>query len=604
MAGGLPGKNLPSDGERLNRVIFMMVGTLGDRVGHIAKRAFSPRFYRTLSRIWRSYLTLERKYWQRFKMRSFRNAELLVEDWEKEHPPSGRPVVLMNVSSRIWPVSFNAATELLLGWALRVAGRRVIYYSCRHGLPQCQLGYIWAEPYDPPPCYDCNSLSGFIFPALNRCSWYEWPAGYDADLASWLQELEKLSLNDLKDISFEGLPLGKLVWPSLMWALRLGDPSKDEAASWLMARYIAGAAGLARHFRRFIEGERPQTVAVFNGVTYPEAVVSTIAREQGIPVVTYETGFKEGSIYFSHGEATKYDVEVPDDFELGEVENRELDEYLSMRFKGEFTMAGIRFWPEMKGLDEAFIKKAGRYRQIVPVFTNVIFDTSQVYANVSFSDMFEWLDMTMNIARESPDTLFVVRAHPDESRPGKASREPVGEWLKERGWLELKNVETIGPDEYLSSYDLISRSKLSLVYNSSIGLEAAMLGTPVVSGGLTRYHSSGAVIFPPTPEEYRKQVTDLLSRDEIPGGERRKRLARHYYYYTLFKACIDLSGFLGTGSYTSGVSITSVSDLMSENSPEIETILGGILESKPFRYHLQTTSNRIGSGCLISKESS
>jgi hypothetical protein len=581
----------------------MMVGTLRDRVEHIAKRNLSPTLYRMLRRIWLSYLVLKREYWQRFKMRSFRNVERLIEDWEKKHPPSGRPVVLMSVSSRIWPVSFNAATELLLGWALRVAGRRVIYYSCRHSLPQCQLGYIWKEPFDQPPCYSCNSLSEFIFPARNRRSWNEWPAGYDADLASWLQELEKLSLNDLKDISFEGLPLGKLVWPSLMWALRLGDPAKDENSAWLMARYIVGAAALGRHFRRFIEDERPHAVVVFNGVTYPEAVVATIARNHGIPVITYETGFRSGSIFFSHAHATRYNVDVPEGFELEEAENRELDDYLSRRLKGEFTMAGVRFWPEMKGLGEAFLKKASRHRQIVPIFTNVPYDTSQVHAHKSFKDMFDWLDMTMDIAREAPDTLFVVRAHPDESRPGKASREPVGEWLKERGWLELKNVEFIGPDEYLSSYDLISRSKFTLVYNSSIGLESLMLGIPVISGGLPPYLSSGAVFNPPTPQAYQQKVNEFLAATEIPGGERRKRLARRYYYYLHFKACIDLSGFLGTEIYTSGVSITSVSDLMSENSPEIETILGGILEGKPFRYHLQTTLDRIRSG-LTSKECS
>ena len=47
-------------------------------------------------------------------------------------------------------------------------------------------------------------------------------------------------------------------------------------------------------------------------------------------------------------------------------------------------MAGIRFWPEMRGLDEAFLQKAAKFHQIVPVFTNVIYDTSQVHANTCF----------------------------------------------------------------------------------------------------------------------------------------------------------------------------------------------------------------------------
>jgi len=52
--------------------------------------------------------------------------------------------------------------------------------------------------------------------------------------------------------------------------------------------------------------------------------------------------------------------------------------------QGNFTMAGVRFWPEMKGLDEEFLAKTSRFKHIVPVFTNVIFDTSQVHANTLF----------------------------------------------------------------------------------------------------------------------------------------------------------------------------------------------------------------------------
>jgi len=47
--------------------------------------------------------------------------------------------------------------------------------------------------------------------------------------------------------------------------------------------------------------------------------------------------------------------------------NRRLDEYLAQRMQGNFTMAGVRFWPEMKGLDEEFLAKASRFKHIVPV---------------------------------------------------------------------------------------------------------------------------------------------------------------------------------------------------------------------------------------------
>ena len=78
------------------------------------------------------------------------------------------------------------------------------------------------------------------------------------------------------------------------------------------------------------------------------------------------------------------------------------------------------------------MQKAAEFKQIVPIFTNVIFDTSQPHANTVFEDMFAWLDMALDVIRAHPETLFVIRAHPDETRVRKSSRETVEGWVASR----------------------------------------------------------------------------------------------------------------------------------------------------------------------------
>jgi hypothetical protein len=89
-----------------------------------------------------------------------------------------------------------------------------------------------------------------------------------------------------------------------------------------------------------------------------------------------------------------------------------LDHYLEQRFQGNFSMAGIRFWPEMQSFSSDFWQRAEQFKQIVPVFTNVIFDTSQGHANVVFEHMFAWLETVLEVIQAHPETFFIIRAHP------------------------------------------------------------------------------------------------------------------------------------------------------------------------------------------------
>ncbi len=240
---------------------------------------------------------------------------------------------------------------------------------------------------------------------------------------------------------------------------------------------------------------------VFNGLMYPEAAARWACRQLGVRSVAHEVGYQRFSVFFTEGDPTAYPIDIPPDFELTADQNARIDAYLEQRFQGRFTMAGIQFWPEMRGLDEAFLQKASGFRQIVPVFTNVIYDTSQVHANVLFPHMFAWLDVVLENIRSHPDTLFVIRAHPDEMRPGSAkqSRESVHDWVKYNRVDELPNVIFIDSQEYISSYELILRAKFVMVYNSSIGLEATLMEKAVLCAREGPLHPDPNRVLPTEP---------------------------------------------------------------------------------------------------------
>jgi len=299
-------------------------------------------------------------------------------------------------------------------------------------------------------------------------------------------------------------------------------------------------------------------------------------------VITHEVGLQPATAYFTEGSATAYPIHIPESFEMNAEQNAKLDAYLAKRFQGDFTMAGIKFWADMKGLDESFLKKAAGFKQIVPVFTNVIFDTSQPHANTVFEDMFDWLDMILEVIREHRETLFVIRAHPDELRVRKSSRETVESWVSSRGVEQEPNVVFVSPRETLSSYELIQKSKFVMVYNSTIGLEASIMGAAVLCAGKARFTQYPTVFFPQTIEEVRSKLKEFLAADMIDIPLEFKRNARRFLYYQLFKTSLPFGEFLEPSVRTTQTKLKSFEFDALVKAEALEVIEAGVLESGDF----------------------
>jgi hypothetical protein len=495
-----------------------------------------------------------------------------------------QPVAFFNASTRLDGISQNAAFAFLAACGVQLAGVPVAYFSCHAGMSRCVLGTNKDDHTAAPPCEACVRQSRWLYGnALEMAFTYQ----ADHELT---RDLEKRTLDELAGFSMpfpnssEPVPLGQMVIPGLRWALRRHNLKDDPATRFLLREYILSAARVAREFDRFLDQIQPQSVVLFNGIMFPEAAARWVAWQRGLRVITHEVGLQPLTCFFTNGDATAYPIEIPPDFELSPSQNARLDAYLEQRFQGKFTMAGIRFWPEMSGLDQDFLDHLAQFRQMVPVFSNVIFDTSQIHANTVFRDMFAWLELVHELARQHPDTLFVVRAHPDEMRPGKESRESVEGWMAASEMEKLPNVVFFKSNHYISSYELIRRAKFVMVYNSSIGLEAALMGAAVLNGGKARYTQLPTVFFPAARETYFQQAEEFLSADLVTVPEMMRWNARKFLYFQLFRTSLPFGEFLKSHPNPTRVSLRDFTwtQLAPESSPTLRVVTEGILENKPF----------------------
>ncbi len=489
-----------------------------------------------------------------------------------------KPIIFFNASARLEGLNLNAAFGLVSSWGVQLAGREVIHFACQSGMSHCVLGAGLGDPKAPPPCQGCIQHSR-LFTGSAQTAWFNYQE--DPDLR---HILNGMTVKELETFCYQDRPLGRLVLPSLRWILRRYNLQEDDLTYYLFSEYILSAHNIADKFTKIINKLGPDTVVVFNGLQYPEAVVRWVSQEHGIRVVTHEVNLQPYSAFFTDGQATIYPMDIPDDFRLSDKQNQVLDSYLAKRFKGDFRMAGIKFWSKMDQLPDDFLSFAKNYEAIIPVFTNVIFDTSQAHANTLFKDMFEWLDLVIEKAVQHSDILFVIRAHPDEMRKGKSSQESVMAWAKEKGIAEIQNIKLIGPDEMLSSYELIQRSKFTMVYNSSIGLEATLLGTAVLCAGKARYTQYPTVFYPDSRIDFEDKLESFLVADEIQIPEEYYEYARKFLYYQLFRASLPFDEFLFEHPTPGYVQIKNLSwkDFLPGKSPVLDCVVSGIREGSMF----------------------
>jgi hypothetical protein len=94
----------------------------------------------------------------------------------------------------------------------------------------------------------------------------------------------------------------------------------------------------------------------------------------------------------------------------------------------------------------------------------------------------------------------------------------------------------VPPEAKINTYDLVEVANIGLAYTTTVGLEMAMSGIPVVVAGLTHYRGKGFTYDPNTFEEYLAMIDALLAEGlQARLDERQVTLAQRYAYRYFFE---------------------------------------------------------------------
>jgi hypothetical protein len=221
-----------------------------------------------------------------------------------------------------------------------------------------------------------------------------------------------------------------------------------------------------------------------------------------------------------------------------------------------------------------------KFESVTAMFTNIVWDASLTVDRDLFEDCFEWVDRTIELYRNYKDHLLIVKIHPAENILRGGTNESMTEWIDDHHRPLPENIIVLDPGTDVDTYALFEQLDTCLVYNSTVGLEAAYRGLPVVVAGETYYRNLGFTYEPETKNEYDEL---LITEEPIELDVTMQELAQRFAYLLFVRSHIEFPFFETSTDISRSYRSISHDDLKPGNE-NIDLIVEKILNHEPVVY--------------------
>jgi hypothetical protein len=245
----------------------------------------------------------------------------------------------------------------------------------------------------------------------------------------------------------------------------------------------------------WMQTNRPDVVIVPNGTIQELGVIYRTARHLKIPTVTYEFGDQRQRMWVArNAEVMRQETDAlwkaRQDTPLTDAQMNRLRSLFIARQRAALWENFARMWQDTpaQGGEKARADLGLDQRPVVLLATNVLGDSLTLGRQIFSKTMAEWITRTVQYFAGRPDVQLVIRVHPGEVLTHGQSMSNVVRQVLPR---LPAHIRLIGPKDKLNTYDLIDVADLGLVYTTTVGLEMAMTGLPVIVSGQTHYRGRG-----------------------------------------------------------------------------------------------------------------
>jgi hypothetical protein len=266
----------------------------------------------------------------------------------------------------------------------------------------------------------------------------------------------------------------------------------------------------------WMQTHKPDVVLIPNGLILEMGIVFRVARYLNIPAVTFEFNDQREQIWLAQNTSimrqdTEYLVRERCSLPMTEEMYERLADLENARRGARVWGKSKRLWQYVSAQGAEQTRKALGLddRPIILLAANVLGDSLTLGRNIFAESMSEWITKTVQYFAKRTDVQLVVRIHPGEKIVPQAKS--MGTVVREALPEIPDHIHLIGALDNVNTYDLIEIASLGLAYTTTVGVETAMNGIPVISCGETHYRGRGFTIDPNSWDAYFSALETVLS---------------------------------------------------------------------------------------------